>query len=216
MNGLYFKFYLALLLVFILSSITYAKPITFTVSDELGRDNVSFTSDAPIELIVGRTTKINGMIIIDDSLDLKKLSPSVSFEVDLTSIDTGIPLRNEHMKDNFLETKKYPKAVFKVKQVTYNSQNKLADSIPLKLSAKGDFSVHGVTVAKNIPVKVTYFKESDFTHSKFEHGDVIKIQSTFDIPLDEHKIKRPKVIFQKLADTVTVSIDAYAVQNIVK
>ena len=185
-----------------------AKPVTFLTNNELGKDNVSFTSDAPIELIVGRTTMINGKIIIDDSLDLHKLPINVLFDVDLASLDTGILLRDEHMRDNFLETKKYPKAVFKVKKIMLESPGKLVDGKPLKLMAEGDLSIHGNTVKKNIPVKVTYFKESDFTHNRFKHGDVIKIQSTFDVPLAEHKIKRPEILWQKLTDTVAITIDA--------
>ena len=190
-----------------------SKPIEFIVNDELGRDNVSFTSDAPIELIVGRTTAVKGKIKIDDTLDLKKISVEASFEVDLATIDTGIKLRDEHMRDNFLETKKYPKAIFKLKKIIPGTETKLIDSASLKLSAEGDFTVHGVTVKKTIPLKVTYFRESDFTHNRFEHGDVIRIQSTFEVPLKEHKIKRPEVIFQKLTDTVIVSIDVFAVSG---
>lgn len=208
MNSVLYRIFFSFLTIVLLPVTVLAKPITFVVNDELGRDNVSFTSDAPIELVVGRTTKIKGEITIDDSLDLKKLSPKVSFEVDLASIDTGIPLRNEHMRDNFLETKKYPKAIFVVKTITPLS--KLQDGKTIKLTGKGDFSVHGVTVQKDIPVQVTYFKESDFTHNKFEHGDVIRVKSTFEVPLTEHKIKRPEVIMQKLAEKVIVTIDAYA------
>lgn len=185
----------------------YSKPLDFVVNDE--RNNVSFTSDAPIELIVGRTPKIIGMITIDDSLDLNKIAPKVSFEVDLATIDTGIPLRNEHMRDNFLETKKFPKATFKVKQITAESPGKLTDGKLLKLIAKGDFTIHGVTVIKAIPIKVTYFKEGDLTHNRFEHGDVIRIQTTFEVPLGDHKIKKPEALLQKLTDTVIITIDAY-------
>ncbi|MBI3590997.1 MAG: YceI family protein [Candidatus Melainabacteria bacterium] len=213
MKKVYYLFCLVLFFLFVFQLDLLAKPVTFVVDDELGRNNVSFTSDAPIELIVGRTTKIKGKLIIDDSLDLKKSSVDVLFNVDLASIDTGIPLRNEHMRDNFLETKKYPEAIFKVRKISPDSPAKLAEGQPLKLLASGDFKVHGITVKKDIPVKVTYFKESDFTHNKFKHGDVIRIQSTFDVPLEEHKIKRPEVIWQKLTDTVTVSVDAYANQS---
>lgn len=113
------------------------------------------------------------------------------------------------MRDNFLETKNYPKAIFVVKKLVPDSV-KLQDKKTINLTGKGDFTVHGVTVQKDIPVQVTYLKESDFTHNKFEHGDVIRVKSTFDVPLAEHKIKRPEVIMQKLAEKVIVTIDAYA------
>lgn len=208
MITMFIRFLLSLFLVLVISTVAFAKPIKFIVDDPSGRDHVSFTSDAPIELIVGRTNKINGEITIDDSLDLKKLPPKVSFEVDLASIDTGIPLRNEHMRDNFLETKKYPKTAFVATKIIPLS--KLQDGKTINLTGKGDFTVHGITVQKDIPVQITYYKESDFTHNKFEHGDIIRVKSTFEIPLDEHKIKRPEVIMQKLAEKVIVTIDAYA------
>ena len=213
MKKTFFKLFLTLFFlcycqVLFLGNVS-AKPVTFVIDDELGRDNVSFTSDAPIELIVGRTVKIKGKVIIDDSLDLKRLPINASYEVDLASIDTGIPLRNEHMRDNFLETKKFPKATFVLSKLILGSDSKLSDGKLINFMARGDFAVHGVTVKKDIPVKIIYLKESDFTHSKFPHGDVIRIQSSFSVPLAEHKIKRPELIFQKLADTVIVSIDAY-------
>lgn len=201
--------YLAFIILFVISLSVIAKPITFVIDDPLGRDNVSFTSDAPIELIIGRTTKIKGEIVIDDSLDLKKVLPKVSLEVDLASIDTGILLRNQHMRDNFLETQKYPKALFVVKSIEPNP-DKLVNGGTVKLKAKGDFTVHGVTVTKEIPVQVNFLKESDFTHNKFEHGDLIRIQANFEVPLADHKIKRPEILKQKLADTAIVFIDAFA------
>lgn len=212
--NLFYKIISSFIFLFYFSPLpSLSKPIEFIVSDELGRDNVSFTSDAPIELIVGRTTAVKGKIKIDDTLDLKKVPIEASFEVDLTTIDTGIKLRDEHMRDNFLETKQYPKAIFKLKKIIPGTETKLIDSTSLKLSAEGDFTVHGVTVKKTILLKVTYFRESDFTHNRFEHGDIIRVQSTFEVPLKEHKIKRPEVIFQKLVDTVIVSIDVFAVSK---
>jgi hypothetical protein len=82
-----------------------AKQLNFVVDDEKKRDSISFTSDAPIELIVGKTSAVKGKISVDESMDLSKPF-TATFDVDLASIDTGIPLRNEHMRDNFLETKK--------------------------------------------------------------------------------------------------------------
>ena len=201
--------FLSFLILFSTQFSAIAKPVSFVVDDELGRDNVSFTSDAPIELIIGRTTKVKGEIVIDDSLDLKKVLPKVSFEVDLASIGTGIPLRDQHMRDNFLETQKYPKATFVVKSIEPDS-DKLVNGGTVKLKAKGNFTVHGVTVQKEISVQLNYLKESDFTHNKFEHGDLIRIRADFEVPLEEHKIQRPEVLKQKLANTAIVFIDAFA------
>lgn len=58
---------------------------------------------------------------------------SGEFSVDLSKLDTGMSLRNDHMKDNYLEVKKFPKATLKL------------DPMP---EAGGDFTgkltLHGV------------------------------------------------------------------------
>lgn len=185
------------------------KAVTYIVDDPKGRDSVSFTSDAPVELIVGKTNKIKGNVVLDDSFDLSKPPLEASFDVDLASIDTGIALRNEHMRDNFLETAKFPKATFKVKSISA-TPNVLKDRQRVTVKAQGDFTVHGITVAKSVPVDVTYFKNCPATQSKFENCDLIQIKSTFPVPFKDHKIKRPEIVFQKLADTVFVTIAATA------
>lgn len=184
-----------------------SKPLVFMVDDPKGRDLVSFTSDAPVELIVGKTNKIKGSVKIDDSFDLTRGPVEATFDVDLASIDTGIALRNEHMRDNFLETGKYPKAEFKVKSINA-APAVLKDKQKVTVKAKGDFTLHGITVAKDVPVDVTYFRNCPATQSKFENCDLIQIKSTFAVPFKDHKIKRPEIVFQKLADTVLVTVAA--------
>jgi hypothetical protein len=98
------------------TTVSWAKPQTFLVDDKM--NVVEFTSDAPIELIKGHTNNIRGKIQYDDSFVFDAKHPfNITFEVDLASFDTGIALRNDHMRDNFLETSKYPKAVFKAKKI---------------------------------------------------------------------------------------------------
>ncbi len=192
----------------------FAKQLNYVVDDPKGRDSVSFTSDAPIELIVGKTSKITGKINIDETLDLSKPF-AATFDVDLSSIDTGIALRNEHMRDNFLETKKFPKATFTVKNQA-GIAGVLKDKQKVTIKANGDFSLHGVTVKKNVAVDLTFFKNCPSTQGKFEQCDLIQIKSTFNVPFKDHQIKRPEVVFQKLADTVIVTIAATARRDLNK
>lgn len=184
-----------------------AAPVTFVVNDPDHRDSVSFTSDAPIELIVGRTNKVTGKIDLDDSLDLSKMPLNAQFEVDLTSIDTGIPLRNTHMRDNFLETGKYPKAIFKMTSI--GTPVTLKDGQTAKLKTTGEFSLHGKTVKRDIPVDVT-FRRTCKEQGKFDNCDLIQIRSTFPIAFKDYAIQRPEIVFQKLADTVIVTVAATA------
>ena len=47
---------------------------------------------------------------------------SGKFEVDLRSLDTGLDLRNEHMRDKYLETDKFPNAVFELDPLEIGSK----------------------------------------------------------------------------------------------
>ncbi|HEY9731451.1 MAG TPA: YceI family protein [Drouetiella sp.] len=187
----------------------FAKEIKFDVNDSKDRDNVSFNSNAPIEVIVGHTSKITGSVSLDDSMDLSKQPLAAEFDVDLATIDTGIPLRNEHMRDNFLETKKFPKATFKLKSIA-SGATVLKDKQKVHIEALGDFTVHGKTVQKKVPIDVTYFKLCPSTASKFENCDLLQINASFPVAFKDHGIQRPEIVFQKLADTVVVTVNVTA------
>lgn len=196
------------LTVALLGGASIAEPVTYAVGDPNGKDVVTFTSDAPVELIKGQTSRIRGKITFDDSFKFDAEHPfSIAFNVDLASLDTGIPLRNQHMRDNFLETGRFPKATFRATSVKLDKKPDLSRVGTINIKATGDFTVHGVTVKKTIPVKVTYIPEGDLSKKRVPSGNLIRIQSTFPVDLAEHNIQRPEVLFVKLADTVQVSID---------
>jgi polyisoprenoid-binding protein YceI len=191
------------------TSASFAKPVTFTIGDDKNRELVSFTSDAPIELIVGNTHAIDGSVTLDDSFDLKKKPLQAVFNVDLAQIDTGIPLRNEHMRDNFLETKKYPKATFVLK--TLQTPIVLKPGVKTKLMANGDFTLHGKTVNKTIPIFVTYMKKCPTTEAKMPGCNLLQLNAQFPVAfVKDHGVQRPEIVFQKLSDTVDVKVAATA------
>lgn len=191
------------------TSAASAATVDFIVDDAKKRDVVSFNSDAPVELIVGTTNKIKGKVTIDESLDFGKQPFSADFTVDLASIDTGIALRNEHMRDNFLETKKYPDATFKVKSVSA-AQTQLKPGKKVTVQASGEFTIHGKTVNKTVPVDVTYLEPCNMEGVKFPDCAMLQIKATLPVALKDHDIKRPEIVFQKLADTVFVKVSATA------
>ncbi len=198
--------------LFVSSSAAMATPRSFAIDDDKNRDVVSFNSDAPIELIVGNTSKITGSISIDDSTDLTK-PVQAKFDVDLGTIDTGIPLRNEHMRDNFLETKKFPKAEFTLVKLV-NPPKSLKPGSKVKLNAIGNFSLHGKTVSKTVPIELTYLTKCPATETKRPGCDLLQFKAVFPVALKDHDVKRPEIVFQKLADTVIVTVSATAYNQV--
>ena len=184
----------------------------FKIGDEKSRDLVRFDSDAPLELIQGNTSKVTGSITIDESTDLTK-APAATFDVDLASIDTGIPLRNEHMRDNFLHTAKFPKATFVLTKLV-NPPKALTPGKKFTVQAEGNFTLHGKTVAKKLPIDITYFTKCAATEAKRSGCDLIQIKASFPVAFKDHDIPRPEAVFQKLADQVVVTVSATAYNQV--
>ncbi len=180
---------------------------TFHINDETKRDIVTFTSKAPLETIVGRTGEVLGLITVDPG-DIGG-SAEGRMEVDLASLRTGIGLRDSHMREQYLETNKFPEAVFEITGVIKASQNRLDDQKPVELKLEGTFSVHGVSRQITVPVTVTYMKESEATSARHP-GDLLHIVGTFDILLSEYSIKRPQFVILKLDDKQRIDIDIFA------
>jgi polyisoprenoid-binding protein YceI len=179
----------------------WAKPLHFKVTGG-GDSTVAFTSDAPVEVINGTTHQVTGDIVLDDSFQFDAKHPfSVNFAVDLASIDTGIELRNEHMRDRFLETSKYPQATYKATHITLDKKPDLKQAQTLHLTSSGDFTVHGVTVQKTIPLVVEYTPAAGNAPAQ------IRVQGKFPVPLEQHHIQRPEALTVKLADTIFVNVD---------
>ncbi len=180
---------------------------TFYVGDEGGRDVVTFTSKAPLETIVGKTSAAKGFIEVDIN-DIKN-SINGKFEVDLTSLKTGIDMRDGHMRDNYLETDKFPKAVFELSSVKETNSTTLEDQKPVELTVDGNFTLHGVTKPMTIALTITYFAESESTKQRLP-GDLLHIEGTFDVLLTDHNIEIPKFVILKLDDKQVINIDLFS------
>jgi len=69
----------------------------------------------------------------------------IDVKIDVSSVDTNFAERDKHLREQFLETAKYPEARF-----TSTSFEQQADGT---LLMKGDFTLHGVTKPMTIPVE---------------------------------------------------------------
>jgi polyisoprenoid-binding protein YceI len=143
---------------------------------------VEFISKTSIETFTGTSNDLKGLL----DLELKKLD----FYIDLNTLRTGINLRDEHMRESYLETKKYPFAEFTGILNGYNPARKDTQSV----IAVGSFSLHGVTTSRTIQGRI------------FEGPDHIYVEAKWEVMLTDHKITIPKVLFLKLADRQEVRI----------
>ncbi|MDD5300702.1 MAG: YceI family protein [Gallionella sp.] len=93
---------------------------------------------------VSRFDKTSGTIVIDRAAK----SGSVDVVIDTKSVNTGLPLFNEHIQgEELFDTAKYPTITFKSKKLKFDG-DKLA-------SVEGDLTIKGVT--KPVTLSVTSF-----------------------------------------------------------
>lgn len=151
------------------------------------RDGVTkFTSEAPLELIRAQSNKTIG------ALDLS--NKNVVFAIDIDSFEGfNSGLQREHFRENYMETDKYPRATFKGKIIEDVDWTKTGSTM---VRAKGTFNIHGAEKERIVKVKLN-IKEKE-----------IQVESDFEVPLEDHNIKIPKVVNQKIASVIMVEVRA--------
>ena len=171
------------------------------------RNVVLFESQATLETITGRTSEIIAQIEADPA----KLSASKAhIEVDLASLDSGVGMRDQHMKSPmYLDVEKFPKAVFELQELKEVPTEPAQDGKPVTFTALGTFSLHGQT--KKVAARVTalFMKESEATRQRLP-GDLLHVTATFSIRLDDFGIKRPEMVVLKVAESVDIRLDFFA------
>jgi hypothetical protein len=145
---------------------------------------ISFFAGTPIEDI--------------DAVNLKAIS---FLNINTGEVTISIPnkefqfkrsLMEEHFNENYMESEKFPKSDFK---------GKLNDIQKIGLKSKGSFAVtvtgiltvHGISKERTIDITI---------HTS---DGKIEGETKFIIPLADHNIERPKILWEKMAENVEVT-----------
>lgn len=148
--------------------------------------SVTFISRAPMLEFEGKSSNLVGLI--------NASSDSVDFYIDLNTLDTGIELRNRHMRDSYLETEKYPFAEF---TGSFSPSLDTNSDLEQKVIARGVFSIHGVSKEFEIPGTITPLNQNE-----------IVLKAEWIIKLSDFNIEIPRVVFYELSEVQTVRIEA--------
>ena len=122
-----------------------------------------------------------------------------SLAVDLRSLDTGIGLRSDHMKEKYLEVDKgagYDKAV--LSDIDVKGLN--ADAPEGKASFTGSLTVHGVKKTVTGPVEVK------------KTGSGLRVKASFPVNLSDYNIPEPRYLGVGVKNTVQVDVTFTATQ----
>ncbi|WP_428657960.1 YceI family protein [Runella sp.] len=98
-------------------------------------------------------------------------------------------LMEEHFNENYMESDKYPTATFSGKLVETIDFSKEGT---YQISAKGILLMHGVKKERTLDGKLTVAKTG------------LLLTCDFNVPLTDHKIEVPKLVFEKIAEVIAV------------
>ncbi len=177
-------------IVFAIASFSSAFGARFNVVS--AESEVVFESKAKKESFEGRTRKVEGHVEVDPAALGNRIDFSI--QVDLASLDTGMSLRNAHMRANHLETDKFPHVKFTGGKVQKASGTSLAAGA-LTFELEGEFDLHGVTRTISVPVEAQM------------DGGALRIKAKFPVSLSDHEIPRPQFLFLKLGETQKIRVE---------
>ncbi len=107
---------------------------------------VSFYSGAPVEKIGAYNSKATAVVDAE--------AGNMEFAVLIKAFQFEKALMQEHFNENYMESDKYPKALFKG-QVTDMDKVNLSKNGEYPVNVKGSLTIHGVTKEVEVPGKFT-------------------------------------------------------------
>ena len=126
------------------ASAAFAAPETYVVDGSHTYPRFSY-SHLGFSTQLSRFNTTTGKVVFDKAAK----TGSVDIEIDAKSVDTGSTLFNQHIQgEDFLDTAKYPKAIFKSTNVVFEGDK------PGKI--EGNLTIKGVT--KPVTLTVTSFQ----------------------------------------------------------
>ena len=133
----------ALTLAAALSAPAFATPETYVLDSAHSFPRFSYNHFG-YSTQVSRFNKTTGKIVYDKEAK----TASVDIVIDATSVDSGFPVFNEHLRgEDFFDTAKYPTATFKSTKVIFDGDKPSA--------IEGDLTIKGIT--KPVTLTVTSF-----------------------------------------------------------
>jgi Mg2+/Co2+ transporter CorB len=146
---------------------------------------ISFFSDAPVEDIEAVNKACKPII--------NTATNDVQMKIVISAFQFEKPLMQEHFNENYMESEKFPNAIFKGK---INEKVDWTKDGEYKVTVTGKLMIHGVEKERTIDgvIKIK--------------GSEITISSKFKIHIADHGIKVPSLYVQNIAEDVEVKLNA--------
>ncbi|MDF2437560.1 MAG: hypothetical protein K0Q95_1936 [Bacteroidota bacterium] len=146
---------------------------------------VSFFSSSPLEDIEAVNKACKPIV--------NTATNDVQMKIVISAFQFEKPLMQEHFNENYMESEKFPNAIFKGK---INEKVDWTKDGEYKVTTTGKLTIHGVEKDRTIDGTVTI------------KGQEITLNSKFKIHIADHGIKVPSLYVQNIAEDVDVKLNA--------
>jgi len=129
---------------------------------------------------------------LSGTFEVKGLAVTGTAKLDMNTIDTGVGLRNRHMKEKYLETEKHRYATFALKKLNLPQAFVDGDFVSKAENFAGELTLHGVT--RPLTGLVDMRRE----------GSKLEFLFSFDLKVKDYQIASPSFMSITMADEVKV------------
>lgn len=146
------------------------------------KSNIVFFSSALLEDIEARNEKAKSVFDADNG--------DFVFSIPVNQFQFAKSLMQEHFNEKYMESDKYPTTIFKGKVLDFEkgSENN-------NVWTEGELEIHGVK--RNVKIQGNLIFK----------GERVIIESKFIVKLEDYEIEIPKLLFQKIAEEVEVTVN---------
>lgn len=148
--------------------------------------HIQFFSEAPLENIEAHNHQVAGI------LDLTKNEVAISLLIKAFKFDKS--LMEEHFNENYLESDKFPKAVFLGSFQGKETLDPNKSGI-YPVSIDGKLTLHGVTKELKTTGTIEVVKNQLIAKTKFQ------------ISIEDYNIKVPTLVIKNIAEVVDVTVE---------
>lgn len=171
-------------LLLILGLLFFAVSPVFAQSEIMATNegSITFFSQAPLEDIEAKNNKVISLI------DTRK--NEIAVRVPIKQFQFRNKLMQEHFNENYLESEKYPHATFKgkINEVIDYGKHGAYD-----VTSTGVLNIHGVNQKRTLKGKLII------------NNSGMRLDTRFNVLLKDHKIKIPRLVFNKIAENIAVA-----------
>ena len=172
---------------FLIVAISFAALNTTLAQTQYTKNGkVSFFSKTSMENIEAANNQVVSVLGVKTG--------SLQFSVQITGFIFKKALMQEHFNEDYMESEKYPKAIFKG-TITDISKVNFSKDGNYMVSVSGNLTVHGVTNKVTVPGTISIV------------GGKVNATATFSLLVADYKIDIPKMVQNNISKSIEIKVD---------